>query len=782
MKNLLFTVLLLANLFFGFAFEENEFTQNLELNRIGVNFNGSASNGNSLLVYGEGGTIMRSIDGGTTWKKIVLADSFDIVGIVNKELQYLGLTSHRWGIRSMDNGKTWNFVDLGNYNFYQILPYGGNFVALTENKIIVFDDSFNKIKEYSYNTDANYYRATISGNKIFCSSGYGKITMLDLENGNNQTLSLSDFGICSNCPIVMNLISDSKGKVFFSLDKYLFVFDPKNSTVDTLVFLQRNLSYSTFSISNDEIYYIFSRKILSSKDTLFFVKIDQNNKEYIKINQGSADRYISDLAFVKLNFFDNKIVAVGKNNLIYISNDGGIHWDLKSFLGKYDFVNLFEGTEWRAIGPYATFYYSSDNGVTWLPTKSYYNDFYTNYKFENIINNRGLYFFKDKNNGIIFYPTGYENEKNTVFTTDGGTTLKFQSLTKNFNEEFQTFAIENNNKYLFFQWGCLNWGLGCWSTFRSMDDTLGLEWDNAIRGTQMFFATKFNQRIYSIAKDSSEPNDVYSIYYTEDNGNNWTKDFTFKIDLPIQLRCDKATLIESENSIFATWSKPYFPDKDTFLIQSCYRIDLKNKTARKLIETRGESISDFIKIKDRYFFRTAYFVFQNNQLSVISNMFSTNDIDSENIIWDTVKFDRFSVARIDNVIGDSVIIFTAYDRLTNNSFLYFAKVKNVTDVEEMVEYEPINPIYISQPIPNPAKEVVKFNIYWDQRYDIDRSQIRVYNLLGEVVSKDTDFELSKKNNYSGELKWKINGIPSGVYYLLITNGVHHSSTKVVIQE
>lgn len=763
-----------------YAFEQNEFTENLELIQISTDFNGSVSNGSSILVYGKAGIILRSIDGGTTWNKIVISDTLDIVGMISKGLLYLGLTSYRWGILSMDNGNNWNFVDIGDYKFHQLLEYGETLVALTENKVLILNTSFDKIKEYSYNTDANYYRAAISGANIYCSSGFGKITKINLGNGYTNILSLSDFGICSDCPIVENLVADSIGNLFFSLNSYLFKFNTDNLKIDTVVFLQRSTKYSTFNTHNNELYYIYSRKFLSAKDSLFFIRIDQNNKSYIKVNLGETDRYISNLSFTNLNFIsDNKVLAVGKNNLIYLSNDGGAHWELKSFLGKYNYINLFEVKEFRAIGPSSTFYYSSNFGATWLPTRSYYNQF-ANSEFNDVVRSNGLVFFKDKDNGVCFYPTNIQNEINTSYTNNGGEDLGIKSLTSMFNEQFNTFAIEHNGKYLFFQWGCLPWQLGCWSSFRLLNDTLGIEWNNAIRGTQMFYATKHNNRIYTLAKDSSEPNDVYSVYYTEDNGNNWIKDFTFKIDLPILLKCDKAVFIESENSIFATWSKIQIAGKDTFSIQYCYKIDLKNKRAKKIIETPGLSLPDLVKIKNKYFFNTAYPVFKNNQLVIISNMFFTDDINTDNIAWDTVKFKRFTITGINNVIGDSVIIFTALENSTNNTYLYIGKVKNVTGVQEMVEFDPINPIYISQPTPNPATDIVKFNVFWDQRYDIEHSQVKVYNLLGEVISSESDFEISKKNSYSCELRWKINAIPPGVYYLCITNGIYCSTARVIV--
>jgi len=58
-------------------FSQNQFFENLELNRISSNFKGSISNGKSIVVYGDGGIILRSSDNGTTWLKVSLNDSLD---------------------------------------------------------------------------------------------------------------------------------------------------------------------------------------------------------------------------------------------------------------------------------------------------------------------------------------------------------------------------------------------------------------------------------------------------------------------------------------------------------------------------------------------------------------------------------------------------------------------------------------------------------------------------------------------------------------------------------
>lgn len=776
-------ILILLSTSWVYSIEQNELFDNLYVDRITSNFNGSVSNGSSIIVYGDGGIIMRSTDLGTNWEKITINDSLSIVGMLTQGNTYIGLTSSRWAIKSDDDGKSWNFIDIGNYKFYQLLKYTNNFIALTANKVIVLNSSLSKIREYTYFTDGSYFNATISGNKIFCSSGFGKITLINLDDGTNAVLYLSDFGICSNCPLVRNLQADSKNNIFFSLDKYLIVFNYAKSKMDTLVFLTRDLNFSSYTILNNEIYYIYTRQILSKKDSLFFFKIDQQNKKYLKINTDETNRYISNISFKHLNFINqNTLIAVGSNNLIYMSFDGGIHWELKSFLGNIHYVNLFEEGEARAIGPNGTFYYSSNNGITWLPTRDYYKQFYNNLKFNYVSSHNGFLFFKDKNNGIVFYPTDYEGEINTIITNDGGKTLKIKSTTKALNGSFKTFAIENQNKYLFFQNGCLPWNMGCWSSFRLFNDTLELEWDHAIRGTQMFYAAKYLNRIYTLAKDTSDPTNIYSVYYTQDDGRNWVKDFNFQIDEPLSLNCMNAILID--NSIYASWDKIKIVNKDTLSIASCYKIDLEQKRAKKIIEARANNFPDFFKVKNYYFYSASYFVIDDNQNpSIVSNLFFTNDISNDDIVWNLVKFKDISFSRLWNIINDSVYIFSVYDNINQYPILFFGKIKDPTNIDEFQNDElQINKIYISNAKPNPTTENVAFNIYWDQRLDIDKSDFAVSNILGIDMLIKNQLQFTKKNNYTGELLINTSTLPSGIYFLTINiSGESYSKVFVVVK-
>ena len=457
-----------------------------------------------------------------------------------------------------------------------------------------------------------------------------------------------------------------------------------------------------------------------------------------------------------------------------MSFDSGIHWELKSWLGNYFYIDLFPDGEARAIGNYSQFFNSTNNGNTWLPSKNYSDVFYENIRFGNPLNYFGCGFFKDKNNGFMNLSIENSNDIGTVYTNDGGNTLKPINK-KDVYPDFGSLAIEKNNKYIFIQWGCLAWDLGCWSVIFTLNDTLGIESKTSIRGTQMFYATKFNDKIYSIAKDSADAKNVYSIY-SEDNGSKWNKDFIFSIDEPNKLNCNNASIID--NSIFASWSKQVKSGNDSIIYQIAYRIDLINKSAKKVFDVRGDNSGRIFKIKDSYYFVTYYY---DNIKGYLFQMYTTDDITSNDIKWMQIDFKRFNVPVINNIISDSIIVFTTYDSLTKAYPLYFGKSKQYTSVVEVLNVTNTDPIYITKPKPQPAKDKVQFNIYWDQKYDIDRCNFLVYNLLGELISNKSDFLLNKINNYSGELTWYPKSNINGVYFVTFMIGTSFTTSIVIIE-
>ena len=89
-------------------------------------------------------------------------------------------------------------------------------------------------------------------------------------------------------------------------------------------------------------------------------------------------------------------------------------------------------------------------------------------------------------------------------------------------------------------------------------------------------------------------------------------------------------------------------------------------------------------------------------------------------------------------------------------------------------------MYLTPPQPNPAKDLVKTRIYWDNNYDFEDASISVYNILGYQVSDKKQFSFTQNNSYSGELTWNSKDYPTGVYFISVKLGPNSFTLPVVI--
>ena len=79
----------------------------IDFYRINSDFNGSVYNGSILLVYGNGGVILKSSDIGNNWEQINLNDNLNIINMIYTDNQFVGLSDRNEFIFSKDNGISW---------------------------------------------------------------------------------------------------------------------------------------------------------------------------------------------------------------------------------------------------------------------------------------------------------------------------------------------------------------------------------------------------------------------------------------------------------------------------------------------------------------------------------------------------------------------------------------------------------------------------------------------------------------------------------------------------
>jgi photosystem II stability/assembly factor-like uncharacterized protein len=754
------------------VFSQNHFFENNKFERVNSDFNGSVSIGNTFLVYGNGGVIVRSTDRGVNWERINLNDSFNIVHIIKADSKLIGICSKNNIISSNDQGKTWEVSPLGtNLNFYQIKLKNNLFYILLKNKVWITDLKYKIIKEYTIQNDSLNPSFNITNNSLVYNAGSGNLGIINLQNDQQKIIEVSKIVSCSNCNITSKIKTNDIDLLYFALGRKLYEYNIVNDKIN-LTFTLAKSKGSGFDVFNNEIYYINSRNYPWGLDSISFLKFDSFNSNLLYIGKSKKDFYVRDLLFNDLNFISkDTIIATGQNNLIYISNDGGVNWELKSNLSNSFFKMFkFDSKNAVAVAQYGQFFYTENNGTTWLPQENFPAKIAIDDRFVYPGNYYGTAYFKDKNNGFISVSPEYVGDTNVIFTRDGGKTAKLAGKYDIQYRNMNSFALTTSNKYLYFNSGLVAKGVGTYTIVFSLDDTLGIIRKSNLKAIEFFYATTWKDNIYALAYDSLDANNIYSVFKSVDGGSNWTKEFT--LDKEINFTPNNITF--HENSFFANGTFKEVKGNDTSFIQKLFKIDLENKQVSNIFTGKVDGIWDLFKINNKYYFGT-YSLLQGKY---DIKLFYTENVNSTFVLWKENISQRFGATNILSVAKDSSFAIAIFDSISNNTAIYFvnssSKSSVISDTEDQTYF------YSYPPYPIPAMNEMKSLVYWDMSYNIDVSDIGVYDIYGNKIANKDKISINKLNSYSGYLNWDCSNVGTGVYMLQIKHGTNTHNIRAMV--
>ncbi len=130
--------------------------------------------------------------------------------------------------------------------------------------------------------------------------------------------------------------------------------------------------------------------------------------------------------------------------------------------------------------------------------------------------------------------------------------------------------------------------------------------------------------------------------------------------------------------------------------------------------------------------------------------------------------------------GDKFFCRYKDDNIPWNAIMFWVKPSGtLSKVEENIINKD-NYLYTFPPFPNPATKEVKSLVYWDMSSDIEQDEIGVYNIYGAKVSDRSKITFDKLSSYNGYLIWDCSGIPAGVYMIFIKHGTETRTIKVVV--
>lgn len=778
-------------------FSQISFYDELELTRISSNFNGSTYNDNSILVYGDGGVILRSENRGISWEQINLNDSLNILEIVNIGSRYYGVSNRKYVIYSSDDGKTWQLKDFGNTSFFRIFAYNNQLYILLERKIWVFDQNLSKIKEYSFTTDSSYFDGVLVGNKLVYSQGRGQLGVINLDNNQAGTISLEAYGLCSDCPVPIQLFSNRSNIVYFLLGKgkNLYQYDFKLNDAK-VVFTPQKLTNAPFYASGDSLFQIYSVKLSNHNvDSIFFGSVNKKDKKFIKIRQPENDRYIVGTVFTHLNFISkDTIIAVGKDKLIYMSFDGGFHWELKSHLNEFGIFFLFDRLRARIIAPYARFIHTNDGGVTWLPQRNYSPVFLENSSFAGGITSAR--YFIDSDKGFFFGESFLEpHDTNFIYTYDGGEVVQLKGM-----KQLQHFTTSKVNPFVTTCYGktiiTTQRDMGShYLIFQRLNDKMEIEKTSYFVDTTFYAFLNQNDTLYAIGSHTKDSiTNKFYLYYSVDTGQTWIEDFSMRIDTLIKDVPYTTQFVGSVNVVgdYIFWYHIFVKiiNNEDVLDDKLYLINIKEKSFRKILDISkiGTNLFKVFHLNNRITFS---WVIDWVEGKPVPNLTYVENINDNSFNMKNFSFARYGPPNFMltedrflppmGILSDTLFAFAAYDSLFRTNALFYARVKKATPVEKAIQIEGVPPIYITEPNPQPARTISRMKIYHDSRLNIEQADFSAYNLMGMKVAGKESFSLNRLNHYSAELVWKIEGVPQGLYFVTIQIGNQSRSIVVIVE-
>ncbi len=781
-------------LFLIVSINSHALTNRFEITPIVINFQGVQAKNDTIIAYGDYGSMLISYDFGNSWKQIkVFEKGMNIVGLFWNDISMVAFNDAGDVARSIDKGMNWDYVTNLGDSLLAVIKYSDGYFLRGRNKLFTITDDFQSKNEYQL------YSRVLTSTLNFYKPNYTR-SLAYFKNELIAEADSSDFIRFDKNLIPIDTFSLYKTGIFDTTYTYITGYQVD---IDSQYFYfkleaEKNINDST-SRDLDSIYRTNDFKIFESVAELsqpYSIYRLINNKLYF-LQKDS--KYLIDTT---------KFISKNPNYYLY-GNDFIIVGDTQIIVGLCKIIEMVDikDSSIKLISEFSRF-------NTYLePLKirdSSYIFFTGNY---NLSYNSCIY--RTDNNGIIIKPT-VDNQLNDYKYFLSGFYFKyFNKMDNKFyfigrGDTMDDLFMSDNNFKIFISKEIKNF------TFLT-----GPEIGDYINARNM---TNFN-----INKDDYIITDGWFIYKGTLRENITTLSNEFEI---------KSRLLTKEKVIDYVFSK----DTNTFLIHNANTIDRTSEinytsdhgvnweTIKKYPITDTLKNYREIEINNLKYLALVHYNgsipsfkfdvinLENNQFNNICE-WTTNNPDSAwgwfgvaidcennwvyitfqdtlfytNNIFDKSKW-RYQIlpnnGRVRNFpfkkFSDRFFVGYADDNYPSSNGIYartnifwLKPLDSILSVEEN-EIEVRNYLYAYPPFPIPANNYIKTLIYWDLSLDIDKDEIAVYNIYGLKIEGKENIRIDKKTSYSGWLVWDCPGVESGIYFIKINHGTKTIYLKVMV--
>jgi hypothetical protein len=738
------------------------------LERIDVNFNGITHNEQTIICYGTGSMILSSHDFGNTWhQQNIHHDSLDIRQIIFFNDKFFAILIKDYLVIGNKNADEWHSYYTGISFQESVEANNNNIFILSNNKIYVFDDNILLTKTITINDTNKFTELKIFKGHLLATGNKGKIISIDLNNSYKQ--ELIDFqllGICSDCPrIIRPIVENNKLFISFGIDVF------SSEDLKNWIKVAGNLTY-LYNVRNDNLFTLKTKsfilpsnpqRVLLLNAVPVFTKYSNNTNPTV-ISKDWVQRNVDMLVFMDFSFVnDTIVVAVGRDKLIAISKDGGKNWNLKSNFKAKGF-RMVNDSLFYSVKPEGRIYKTLNAGITWLPP------LYTD-TLVSRLKNIGNFLFDENGYGFVIYDVNSYNFKNLLVTYDYGNTyeLRYNKILNITTSTQGRKIIKTDTGYNIIIPDALR-GYKFTSIIK-LDTALSLLREIVVDSIQILDVKRMNVNTYiGLAQDKRWPYNTvinpsdslnYLFVYSNDDGLSWKTDFEIYMKDTIL----KPSINILDNKLLIGGVHFYEnPINGVPNINQLYLIDLETKKRTRI----------FNDIESTYSQVTQY----NNYLMIggMECILVNTDFNEDPLHWIKLPFKGKYISSIQNKSGH--LYFVVWDIISHKSHSYNVSLKTITDVKIKVNTKTY--LYSYPPYPNPAKNFVRTKIYWDQRYDINKADISIYDYLGNKIAGQNELNLTAENNYSGILSWDCSKYDSGVYFIFIKHGDATRSIPVIV--
>lgn len=289
--------------------------------------------------------------------------------------------------------------------------------------------------------------------------------------------------------------------------------------------------------------------------------------------------------------------------------------------------------------------------------------------------------------------------------------------------------------------------------------------------SMLFWIQNINDTLYAFGRDFEDTNKFF-IAFSIDTGKVWQNVYSFKIEDIHNIN----RVIYLNGNLFISY---VVPTSDTTMKLVGYSYSFRKKLGTQIFDKEISGIMSIYKISDTYYIRYYHY----GEQYIINGVIANNNFENDPTNWEEfpISNERFFIFDIFPSKDDSILAIVAQDMHLNTPTILFAKEKQFNPVVETPTIEKLPLLYISQPHPNPTRNATTMRVYYNSQFDIEQANFRVYNLIGMQVSGKESFSLSRINHYTTDVTWRFDGLPSGVY-LVVISLAGETQSKVIVAE